>query len=100
MSKIAIVGNIDIILIFEKFGFDAYLLGEKEELEEKVDLAIRENNKIIFIQEDLLKGKENLFKAYEDTVYPLIMPLPIYKDLGMMEKMLSQATLKVTAKES
>jgi|GEM_PF-4132396 len=99
MSKIAVIGSIDILLVFKRFGFKVYLLEEKENLEEKVNLAIKENNQVIFIQEELLKDKEDLFKIYEGRVYPLLMPLPIYKDLGITEKILSWSSLKAIGKE-
>jgi len=98
MSKIAIIGNIDILLFFKTVGFEVYLLEEKEKLEEKIDLAINQGNQVIFIQEELLKEKEDLLKVYADSVYPLLMPLPIYKDLGLIKNMLSEANLKAVGK--
>ncbi|MCM8791819.1 MAG: hypothetical protein NC826_01510 [Candidatus Omnitrophica bacterium] len=99
MSKIAMIGDSDTLLLFKTFGFEVYLLTEKEDLKEKIDLAIRENNSVIFIQENLLKNKEYLLQSYKDTVYPILMPFPFYKkDLGLINKIVAMASLKTIGK--
>jgi len=99
MSKIAIITQAEFTDLFNNLGLVAYSFKENDNLKDKLEQIKKDDIAIIFIQEDLIK-EEDIVEPRKDRIYPLIMPLRIYKDrLNLNKKMLSKASLKVSGKE-
>lgn len=97
-EKVAFIGREDILEVFKIFGFFFYRINNKEDLKKALDLAIEEDNKIIFIQEELLE--EEILELYNREIFPIIIPLQIYKRKPtLIKKILSKASLRGVGKE-
>ncbi|MCM8758036.1 MAG: hypothetical protein NC900_00050 [Candidatus Omnitrophica bacterium] len=97
-EKVAFIGKEDVFEVFKIFGFFFYHIDSKADLKKVLDLAIKENNKVIFIQEDFVE--EEIFELYGRRSFPIIVPLQIYgRKPNLIKRILSKASLKGIGKE-
>ena len=101
-SKIAIIGNKDLVDGFAVAGFQTFFPGDKkEEIALALNEVIRNDFSICFILERFaLKVKEQIRELSQKT-YPAIIILPDYReDFGLAAEFLKEVIVRATGTES
>lgn len=89
-GKMAIIGNGDNILAFKAGGVDAYYVKDREDAKDVLRKLAKEYG-VIFITEQLAQEVDDLLKKFNQTPYPIILPVPTGdKDCGYAEKKLKE----------
>ena len=101
-SKIAIIGDKDLVEGFTAAGFQAFFPGDKkEEIVSALNEVVRNNFSICFILERLaLRVKEQIRELGPKT-YPAIIVLPDYReDFGLTAEFLKEVIVRAIGTES
>jgi len=75
-TKIAAVGEKDIILIFKGIGADIFPVVNISEVSSLIKKLIKEGYKIIFITETIAEKVDSIIKQYLYSVFPSIVIIP------------------------
>jgi len=101
-SKIAIVGDKDLVEGFAAAGFQVFFPEDKkEEIASVLNEVLRNNFSLCFILERFaLKVREQIRELGRNT-YPVIVLLPDYReDVGLTEELLKEVIVRATGTES
>lgn len=101
-SKIAIIGDKDLVGGFTVAGFQVFSPGDKkEDIALALNEVIRNDFSVCFILERFaLKVKEQIQELGQKT-YPAIVVLPDYRaDFGLTEEFLKEVIVRATGTES
>lgn len=74
-EKMAILGEGDSVLAFKACGIDAYYASEREEAKDLLRKLAKQYT-IIFITEKLAGQMDDLLKKFNQSAYPIILPVP------------------------
>ena len=74
-SEIAVVGSLDVILIFKSIGLDTFEVRDKNSTIQTVNNLINDY-KIILITDDFAPYIENLIKETTKEMFPIITIIP------------------------
>ena len=74
-SEIAVVGSLDVILIFKSIGLDTFEVRDKNSTIQTVNNLINDY-KIILITDDFAPFIENLIKETSKEMFPIITIIP------------------------
>ena len=74
-NKMAILGEGDSVLAFKAGGVDAYYATDREQAKSLLRTLAKEYG-IIFITEALATEVDDLLKKFNQTPYPIILPIP------------------------
>lgn len=74
-SEIAVIGNLDTILIFKMVGLDVFEVRDEKTTIEKIN-EILTDYKVILITEDYAPFVEDLIKETNKDMYPIITIIP------------------------
>lgn len=91
-GRMAILGEGDNILAFKAGGVDAYYARGREDAKDVLRKLAKEYG-VIFITEDLAAEIDDLLKKFDQTPYPVIVPVPSgdgkggYADNKLRERM-------------
>lgn len=75
-TKIAAVGDISSVLLFNALGITAVGADTPEEAEREITRLISENYSVIFVTEKTAAGVPELIKKYKSQTFPAIIPIP------------------------
>lgn len=94
-TKIAAVGEKDIMLIFKAIGAEVYPVSEYSQAAPKIKKLAKEGYGIIFITENIAAELDQLIKSYSDQFLPSIVVIPgLGKRNNYAIKRLRQAIIK------
>ena len=74
-SQIAVMGNLDAILIFKSIGCDVYEVKDKNSTSETLNKLI-ENYKLILVTDDFAPFIEDTIKETGKSMFPIITIIP------------------------
>ena len=74
-SEIAVIGNLDTILIFKMVGLDVFEVRDEKSTIEKIN-EILNDYKIILVTDDFAPFIENVIKETSKEMYPIITIIP------------------------
>jgi len=74
-NKMAILGEGDSVLAFKAGGVDAFYASEREQAKDLLRKLAKEYA-IIFITDKLASQMDDLLKKFNNTPYPVIVPVP------------------------
>ena len=74
-SEIAVVGNLDAILIFKSIGADTFEVRDKASTIEMVKKLL-DNYKIIYITDDFAPFVEDIIDETSKSMFPIITVIP------------------------
>ena len=74
-DKMAILGEGDSVLAFKAGGVDAYYASDREEAKDILRKLAKEYA-VIFITETLAEQMDDLLKKFNQSPYPVILPVP------------------------
>ena len=74
-SEIAVVGSLDVILIFKSIGLDTFEVRDKDSTIQTLNDLIK-NYKIILITDDFAPFIEDLIKETSKEMFPIITIIP------------------------
>lgn len=75
-TKIAAIGDKDIMLIFKAIGADVHPVTQHSQAASKIKQLAREGYGIIFITENIAAELDQLIKSYSDKFLPSIVVIP------------------------
>lgn len=74
-SEIAVVGNLDSILVFKSIGLDVFEVADKDSTINVIENLLS-NYKIIYITDDFAPFIENIIKETSKEMFPIITIIP------------------------
>jgi V/A-type H+-transporting ATPase subunit F len=74
-DKMAILGEGDSVLAFKASGVDAYYASDREQAKDILRKLAKEYA-VIFITEALAEQMDDLLKKFNQSPYPVILPVP------------------------
>lgn len=74
-DKMAILGEGDSVLAFKAGGVDAYYASDREQAKDLLRKLAKEYT-VIFITEKLATQMDDLLAKFNQTPYPIILPVP------------------------
>lgn len=103
-NQIAVIGERQIVSVFEAFGFLVIPLARHDKAkvkEEIIKLSQQEDLKIIFVQEDFFSDLDTTsFVSFAQKPYPIIMSLPTHREgADLTEKILRESSIKAAGTE-
>ncbi len=75
MAKMAVVGDGDSILVFKAAGVDAFGAADDKTARD-ILRNIAKDYAVIFITEELAKRLSEFLKRFNESAYPVILPIP------------------------
>jgi len=75
-TKIAAIGEHDIMLIFKAIGADVFPVADCSQAAPKIRQAAKEGYGIIFITETIAAELDEIIKSYSDRFLPSIVVIP------------------------
>lgn len=84
MSKMAVIGEGDGILVFKAAGVEAFP-AENEKKAKEILRSIAKDYAVIFLSEKLYANMEDFLKRFNEAPYPVILALPDGSGYGMEE---------------
>ncbi len=79
-SELCVVGEEEMIAPFRAAGMDVYPLSKNPN--EDIESLIKNDYKIIFFPEDILKNLSGIFTRLKGQTFPLLISLPSSKGKG------------------
>ncbi len=90
-GKIAIVGDGDSIMVFKAAGVATFPAENERKAREMLRKAAQEYE-VIFLTEELARALGDFLKRFDETPYPVILPIPSGKgSTGYGDEMLKSA---------
>lgn len=75
-GKMAIVGDGDGITVFKAAGVDAFAVADEKKARETIRKVAADGYKIIFITEELAVKLGDFLKRFDESPYPVVLPVP------------------------
>ncbi len=93
-KSISVIGDEDLILGLEIFGFDTLFVESKEKITQLFKEVLEKKYLVCFIQEKYFPQIKNLFLEIEDP-FPLVLAIPDHIQIkGLAKDLLRKITLK------
>lgn len=88
-DRMAILGDGDSVLAFKAGGVDAYYASDREQAKDLLRKLAKEYG-LIFITETLAESMDDLLKKFNQSPYPVIIPVPAENGGGYSQKKLRE----------
>lgn len=100
MSKIAVIGDEDLIEGLKIFGFDTFFVKEENKITNLFKEILEKGYFFCLIQEIYFLRLKDLIKEINEKPFPLVLPLPDHREIkGVGKELLQQISLKAVGAE-
>ncbi|KPK39660.1 MAG: hypothetical protein AMJ78_08145 [Omnitrophica WOR_2 bacterium SM23_29] len=95
-NSLAIIGDEDVVLGFEAFGFKVYSLKEPQQFKAILAEVLKEKAAVCLLQDDIYNSVQDEINSYRSLPLPVFIPFSKTGQADLLDNIIKDIKLKAT----